>query len=129
MARAALSSDEVAAFQAKVMDVMWAEMKPEQMGQEMAQAYAEVFTPAELRGMAEFYATAAGQATIEKAPEIQQRLVQAMMPRMMAAMPKVQQMSREFAEQQRLKRQQSTPPPAGDPASTSGAPAAPAPAP
>lgn len=117
-----VSADDLAAFQAKVMDVMWAEMNPEQMQREMAQAYAEVFTPTELQGMAEFYATPAGTAMLDKSPELQQRMMQSMMPRMMNAMPKIKQMGEEFKAAQKLKAEQA----AGNP---SPAPANPAPNP
>jgi len=103
-AAAHLGPEELA-FQERVMDVMWSEMNPAQMGADMAKAYAEVFTPAELRGMAEFYATSAGQAMIDKQPELQQRMMQSMMPRIMAAMPKIQQMGQEFRAAQRAKRE------------------------
>jgi hypothetical protein len=104
------------AFQQKVVDVMWSEMNPEQMGADLAKAYAEVFTPAELQGMAEFYGTAAGRAAIEKQPEIQQRLMQSMMPRILAAMPKIQQMGQEFKAEQHAKRAAAAASAAGEPA-------------
>lgn len=101
-----VSADDMAAFQARVMDIMWAEMNPEQMQADMAKAYADVFTPAELQGMAEFYATPAGIAMLDKSPELQQRMMQSMTPRLMAAMPKIKQMGEEFKAAQKQKREQ-----------------------
>lgn len=97
-------ADEVAAFQGKVMDVMFAEMNPEAMKADFAKVYSEVFTKAELKGLADFYGTAAGQAMIDKQPEVQKRTMEIMMPRMMAGMAKIGPMSAEFAKQQAAKR-------------------------
>jgi hypothetical protein len=88
---------EFAAFQGKVMDTMWAAMKPDEIKSEMAQAYSEIFSKEELQGMSDFYSTSAGQALIAKQPEVQKRMVESIMPRMMNAMPKVQEMSKAFA--------------------------------
>jgi len=48
------------------------------MRQDFARAFTEVYTKDELRGMADFYDTAAGKAWAEKQPEVQQKLMQAM---------------------------------------------------
>jgi uncharacterized protein len=98
-----IDPEEFAAFQAKVLDVMWTAMNPEQMQADMTAIYSDVFTKAELRGMADFYGTPAGIAMSEKSPEVQQRMSQLMTPRMMAAMPQIQQLAREFGEQQKQK--------------------------
>lgn len=91
---------DVAAFQSKVMDTIFAEMKPEEMKADFAKIYSEVFTKAELKGLGDFYGTAAGQAMIDKQPDVQKRTMDVMMPRMMAGMAKVGPMSAEFAKQQ-----------------------------
>ena len=109
---------DVAAFQAKVMDTIFAEMKPDEMKADFAKIYSEVFTKAELKGLADFYGTAAGQALTDKQPEVQKRTMEMMMPRMMKGMAKVGPMSVEFAKQQAAKKA------AADPAPT--APAEPA---
>jgi len=95
---------EAAAFQAKVMDTMFAEMKPEEMKGDIAKLYSEVFTKAELKGVGDFYGTPAGQAMIDKQPEIQKGMMDLMMPRMMKGMAKVGPMSAEFAKQQAEKK-------------------------
>lgn len=92
------------AFQSKVMDTMYASMKPEEMKADFARIYSEVFTKAELQGLADFYGTPTGQAMIEKQPEVQQKSMAVMMPRIMAAMPKIQQLSVEFGKEQAAKK-------------------------
>jgi len=88
---------EIAAFQSKLFDTLWSEMKPEQIKTDMIAAYSELFTKDQLQSLSDFYSSEAGQAFITKQPELQQKLMASMMPRMMAAMPKIQQMSRDFA--------------------------------
>jgi hypothetical protein len=92
------------AFQSKVMDAMNAAMKPEDMKADFAKVYSEVFTKSELQGLADFYDSPTGQAMIDKQPEVQQKTMAAIMPRMMAAMPKVQQLSEEFNKEQAAKK-------------------------
>ena len=95
---------DLAAFQSKVMDTIFAELKPEEMKADIAQIYSEVFTKAELKGLGAFYDTAAGQAMIDKQPEIQKRMTELMMPRMMLGMAKIGPLSAEFAKQQAEKK-------------------------
>ena len=87
-------------FQKKMSEAMFAEMDIPGMQTDLAQVYADTFSSAELKAQADFYSTAAGQSMIDKQPEIQRRVTELMMPRMMKAMPKIQTMSREFAEQE-----------------------------
>ena len=114
------SQDDRMALQTKIMDVMFAELKPESLRADLAKVYSDVFTKDELSGLADFYGTPAGQAMTAKQPEIQQKIAEIMTPRILAAMPKVQQLSKEFQEQQQAKQQA---------AAAAAAPAAPAPAP
>jgi hypothetical protein len=88
---------EFSAFQSKLMETMWAELKPEEVKSDMARAYSEIFSKEELQGLGDFYGTPTGQALISKQPEVQQKLMETMMPRMMKAMPKVQEMAKEYA--------------------------------
>lgn len=97
-------SADLAAFQSKVMDTMFAELNPEAMRADMVKAYSEIFTKSELKGLSDFYGTEAGRAMIDKQPELTQRMNALMMPRMMAAMPKVQKLSMEFAQEQAAKK-------------------------
>jgi hypothetical protein len=90
-------------FQSKVMDVMLEAMNPPQMKKDITEIYAQTFTKEQLTALGDFYDTPAGQALNDKQPEVQQKLQAVMMPRIMAAMPKVQQMGMEFGKQQQAK--------------------------
>ncbi|HEU5077704.1 MAG TPA: DUF2059 domain-containing protein [Opitutaceae bacterium] len=85
-------------LQAKLTEALWSELKPEDLKQDMTKMYAELFTKDELRSMSDFYGTAAGQALIDKEPEMQQRMMNIIMPRMMAAVPRIQQIQQEFMQ-------------------------------
>ncbi len=91
---------EFVEFQKKVMKVMFDEMDLPGMRKELAQVYANTFSQSELNAMSDFYSTPAGRAMIDKQPALQQRMTELMMPRMMRAMPKVQEMARAHAEEQ-----------------------------
>jgi uncharacterized protein len=95
---------EFAAFQSKLMDTMFSELNPEAMRGDMAKVYSDVFTKSELAGLSDFYGTEAGKAMIEKQPELTQKMNELMIPRIMAAMPKVQKLSMEFAQEQAAKK-------------------------
>jgi hypothetical protein len=69
------------------------------MRQDFARIFTEVYTPDELRGMADFYDTAAGKAWAAKQPEVQQKLMQVMMPRVMAGMPAAQKIAADHFRQ------------------------------
>jgi hypothetical protein len=92
-----------AAFQARLLDAMFAELNADALRGDIARAYSEVFTKEELQGLASFYTSPAGQAMADKQPEIAQKLSDAMTPRLMAALPKAQQMAREHAAAQAAK--------------------------
>ncbi len=94
---------DMAAFQKKMFETMLEAMNPEQMKNDMVQLYAENFTKEELSAMAAFNSTPAGKAMIEKQPMIQGRIQELMMPRIMSAMPKMQQLGKEFGNQQKEK--------------------------
>ena len=88
-------------FQKKIMAAMFEEMDLPGMRQDLAAVYAETFSSAELKAQSDFYTTPAGQAMLDKQPVIQERMTALMMPRMMKAMPKVQAMTRQFAEEEK----------------------------
>jgi uncharacterized protein len=90
-------------YQGKVMDVMQEAMDIPQMKKDITEIYAQTFSKEELTAMSDFYATPAGQTLNEKQPEVQQKLQAIMMPRIMSAMPKIQQMGMEFGKQQQAK--------------------------
>jgi uncharacterized protein len=93
------SQDDRMALQSKIMDAIFAELKPESMRADIAKAYSDVFTKDELAGMADFYGTPAGQTLTAKQPELQQKMMEIMQPRLMAGMQKAQQLQQEFAQQ------------------------------
>lgn len=107
---------DLSAFQEKVMNEMMSVMNAGEMKKDMAQIYTDVFTKEELAAQAAFYGTPAGQAMVDKTPEVQGRLQALMMPRMQAVMPKIMQMGQQFQAQQKAKA-----------AAAAGAAAAPAP--
>jgi uncharacterized protein len=88
-------------YQKKVMDLVMSSLDPKQMEADTASIYSDVFTKGQLDGLSDFYDSPAGQAYIDKQPEIQTRMQQAMMPRIMAVMPQVQAMAQEFGKQQK----------------------------
>jgi hypothetical protein len=111
---------DFADFQGKVMDVMQEAMNLPQLKKDITGIYAETFTKEELTAMSDFYATPAGQALNDKQPDVQQKLQAIMMPRIMSAMPKVQQLGMEFGKEQQAK---------AEAAAAAAQPAQPAPAP
>lgn len=87
----------------KVMDLMAEAMDIPQLKKDVAQIYAETFTKEELTAISDFQMTPAGRAMNDKQPDIQEKMQAIIMPRMMAAMPKIQQLSMEFGRQQQEK--------------------------
>ena len=94
-----LPQDEIDALLNKMGDAVVAGLQPDAMRQDFARIFTEVYTKDELRGMADFYDTAAGQAWAEKQPEVQQKLMQAMMPRVMQGMPAAQKIAADYLSQ------------------------------
>ena len=120
------TKEEMAAFQSKVLDKIFSQIQGSDMEKDVAQIYSKVFTPDELNGLADFYDTPTGQSLIAKQPEVQQQMMQVMMPRMMAMQPQIQKMTADFRAQQAAKAAASAPAaPASAP--VPAAPAAPAP--
>lgn len=126
-ARAGTEVDEkdLAAFQEKVMGTLFNDETIKAMSDDMTRIYSEVFSKEELQGLSDFYSTSTGIAMVEKTPAVQEKLAQAMMPRMMANMGKVQQLGAEFAQQQQAKKAAAQQAAAAS-AATSAAPATPA---
>lgn len=82
--------EELIEFQTKAMTEMFGGIDWQPIKEGMTEAYAEVFSKDELEAMANFYSTPAGQATIEKTPEVQTKMMQVMMPAIMEASAKMQ---------------------------------------
>jgi hypothetical protein len=120
-AQKGVSPEDRMALQTKIMDVLFDELKPETLRPDFAKAYSEVFTKDELSGLADFLGTPAGQAMTAKQPELQQKMDDIIQPRIIAALPKITQMTKEFGEQQKAKQQ------AEQPVAPAAPPAAPTP--
>jgi hypothetical protein len=105
-------------FQKKLMAEMFSGISGAEMKADVAKLYSEVFTKEELQGLASFYASPLGQGFSEKQPLVAEKMNELMMPRIMAMMPKVQQMGREFAAQQKAKREAAGAASGGTPAPT-----------
>ncbi|MEI6861045.1 MAG: DUF2059 domain-containing protein [Verrucomicrobiota bacterium] len=91
------TSDEERAFHAKLMETVMAGLTTEAMRGDLARAYSEVYSKEELRAIANFYASPAGQAMADKAPEVAARSQAAMLPRIMAATSRAQQLAKDHA--------------------------------
>jgi hypothetical protein len=94
-----LPQDEIDALLDKMGDAVVSGLQADTMRQDFARVFTEVYTKDELRGMADFYDTAAGKAWAEKQPEVQQKLMQAMMPRVMQGMPAAQKIAADYLQQ------------------------------
>jgi hypothetical protein len=97
--------EAIMAFQKKMIDEMMGGINGAEMKDDVAKAYAEVFTKDELAALGQFYQSPVGKAFSDKQPELAERMNAIMAPRMMAAMPKIQQMQQEFAQEMRARRQ------------------------
>lgn len=104
-------------FQQKVMDEAMSAVTGPEMRGDVARIYSEVFSKEELTGMSAFYGTPSGQAMVDKQPQVQEKMMQVMMPKMMQIGPKMQQMARDFAAEMAAK-QQAAPAPAPAPTPT-----------
>lgn len=91
--------EELVAFQTKAMAEMFDEMEWGPIKDDMSKAYAEVFTKDELSSISNFYATPAGQATIQKQPALQQKTMEIMMPSIMTASQSMQKKMMDFYKQ------------------------------
>jgi len=94
------SKEELAAFQQKAMDAAFAGLTVEEIHAVAVRNYGETFTSDELHGIADFYNSPAGQAYAAKRPQAEQKIGAMLRPRVMEAMQKIQQMTREFSAQQ-----------------------------
>jgi hypothetical protein len=116
---------EVEAFQRKAIDTAFIGLSPEEVHAVAAHNYGEIFTTDELHAIADFYNSPVGQAFVTKQPQVQQKIMATLRPRVMEAMGKIQQMSRDFAAQQKAKAAEQAAKEAAAKDKASGAPAAP----
>ena len=103
MLPAGADRDAAVAFQKRMMDEIMSAKNFSEMKGEMTKVYSEVFTKDQLAALGSFYQSPAGQALSDKQPEIAEKMSALMMPRMMAMMPKIQQMVKDFAQEQKAK--------------------------
>jgi hypothetical protein len=94
---------EVEAFQRKAIDTAFIGLSPEEVHAVAVHNYSETFTTDELHAIADFYNSPTGQAFITKQAQVQQKIMTTLRPRVMEAMGKIQQMSRDFSAQQKAK--------------------------
>lgn len=94
---------EIAAFQKKMMDEIFSVLDGKTLKQDVSKIYSEVFSKQELDQLASFYSTPLGEMITSRQPEVQEKLSTIIQGRMMEVMPRVQQMSREFAAAQKAK--------------------------
>lgn len=99
----AADRDDVVAFQKKLVNEMMSSISGAELKGDVAKVYSEVFSKEELDNLSSFYSSPIGQAFADKQPVLAEKMQQVMIPRMMAVMPKVQQMTQEFAAQQKAK--------------------------
>jgi hypothetical protein len=118
--------EAIAAFQQKAMDAAMIGLSSAEIHAVAARSYVETFTADELRAIADFYNSPAGQAFLSKQPSIQQKIMETLRPRVTEARQKIQQMTRDFVAQQQAKAAQDT---AKAAAAKPSAPATSAPAP
>ena len=84
------------ALQRRILDETFATLAGPEMQSDMAKVYSEIFSKEELTALGAFYVTPAGQSMIDKQPDVQQRMMQLMMPKMAELGPRMQQMQQEF---------------------------------
>jgi hypothetical protein len=118
-----ISKEDSEAFQQKAMDTAFAGLGIEEIHAVAARSYGETFSTDELRGIADFFNSPAGQAYKEKLPEAEQKIGGTLGPRAMTSMQKVQQMARDFVAQQQAKAQEKAAKAAATKPTAPGAPA------
>lgn len=111
----------VVEIQKKVLDGVFDSLSGPEMKTAVAGIYSSVFTKEELVSLGAFYSTPAGQSMVAKQPQVQEKMMEVMMPKMAEIGPKMQQVMKEFAAEQQAKRA-AAPTPAPAPAPAPGKP-------
>jgi hypothetical protein len=109
--------ERFAALQKKVLDEAMNSVMGPEMKADVARIYSNVFTKEELASMSSFYSTPGGQAMVAKQPQVQEQMMQSMMPRMMQVGPKMQELAKNYMAEQRAKADTSAPAPTPAPKS------------
>ncbi len=95
--------EDVAAFQQKIIDMVNSSFDATKMKDDITKIYSETFSQDELSQISAFYDTPIGQTMLAKQPEIQQKMQTAMVQNTGQIGPKIQQMARDFAIEQKGK--------------------------
>jgi uncharacterized protein len=111
----AAQSEEAAALQAKVLEVLFPKESVDQMKKDITRIYSEVFTKEELQGLSSFYGTELGRSMIEKQPLVQQKTSEAMMPMIQKNMGKMKAVIAEFATEAKKRAEAGKTAPGGAP--------------
>ncbi len=98
------TKDAIVAFQKKIMDEMMSGVSGADLKNDVAKIYAETFTKEELRDISGFYQSPIGKTFSDKQPELAEKMNGLMMGKMMGAMPKVQQMMRDFGTEMQARK-------------------------
>lgn len=106
--------EAVAALKKKLLDELTSAFSGSEMKGDVAKIYSEVFTKDDLQGISDFYSTPLGQTLADKQPEITEKMQAVLMPKMMALGPKLQQLTKDFAAEQKAKAAPTTPAPGGN---------------
>lgn len=94
---------KMVAIQQKVMNELFDSMAGPEMKAAVAEIYSSVFSKEELASQAAFYSTPAGQAMTSKQPQVQEKMMQVMMPKMAEIGPKMQAAMKAFGEEMKAK--------------------------
>ena len=87
----------MAEFRHKAVDLIQDEMGWEKLEPMYVDLYAKTFTQPEIDGILAFYKTDSGKALIARMPTLMNNLMQMMMSRMQAFMPRLQELQQEYA--------------------------------
>jgi hypothetical protein len=115
--------EELAAYKKDMMAIYLADMSVDSAIDGMVQVYAQLFTVDQLKGLADFYASPAGQALVDKTLELQQKSGMVLQGRQQVVAPKLEARQQAFVTAHKIK-----PAPAPAPAVQPAPSAAPAPA-
>ena len=89
----AASADARKRIEDKTMSMVQSEMGWDKMKSEYARAFAETFSPEEVKGLIAFYSSPAGQAYLDKQPLLMEKTMAISQQKMMGLMPKIRAMA------------------------------------
>jgi hypothetical protein len=96
--------DRFLAMQKKILDETMDSVTGPEMQATVAKIFSETYSKEELSSLGAFYATPAGQSMIAKQPEVQQKMMQFMMPKMAQIGPKMQELSKQLRAEQEARK-------------------------